>query len=377
MLFKKPAAIVKQGSLTIFATSFNVGDFMQPNFYSIDKLDPDETSSGYQRILDTRRTKKISGYFSKAWKDGDAFLPTSVLLATEKTIQYDSSKNEIQFDLEKVGPFNVVDGQHRIQGLISAAKQIPSFKEFEIATNIAINVDEVSQMCHFLIVNTTQKSVDKAVEQNILARLNNMINFKTIPSLPKWIQHQVDRGDDQQALNIIRYLNRTPESPWFQKIEMANQTESIDKTTIKQKSFALSLKRFILSSNNPLMHSEDLSMRNKILLNYWISIRNLLAKDNDKNSVLFKTNGINIFHFISPTVFSQLFNLKDFRVETIEKLLCSAFNRLSDEYAGISDPSWWKKGSVASSLNSSSIRKYSSALNQAILCIDQKSFIKL
>lgn len=377
MLFKKPAAIVKQGSLTIFATSFNVGDFMRPNFYSIEKLDPDEPSSGYQRVLDSRRTKKISGYFSKAWKDGDAFLPTSVLLATEKSISYDPTRNEIQFDLEKIGPFNVVDGQHRIQGLISAAKQSPSLKEFEIATNIAVNVDEVSQMCHFLIVNTTQKSVDKAVEQNILARLNNMINFKTIPSLPKWIQHQVDRGDDQQALNIIRYLNRTVESPWYQKIEMANQTENLDKTTIKQKSFALSIKRFILSSNNPLMHSDDLSMRNKILLNYWISLRNLLVRDDDKHSVLFKTNGINIFHFISPTVFSQLFNLKDFRVETIESLLRSAFNRLGDEYVAISDPSWWKKGSVASSLNSSSIRKFSSALNQAILCIDQKSLIRL
>ncbi len=377
MLFKKPAAIVKQGSLTIFATSFTVGDFMRPNFYSIEKLDPDDPSSGYQRVLDSRRTKKISGYFTKAWKDGDAFLPTSVLLATEKKLHYDALKNEISFDTDHIGPFNVVDGQHRIQGLISAAKQSPSLKDFEIATNIAVNVDEVSQMCHFLIVNTTQKSVDKAVEQNILARLNNMINFKTVPSLPRWIQHQVDRGDDQQALNIIRYLNRTPESPWYQKIAMANQIEHLDKTTIKQKSFALSIKRFILSSSNPLMHSDDSSMRNKILLNYWISLRNLLVPSDDRNSVLFKTNGINIFHFISPTVFSQLFNLKDFRVETIEHLLRSAFDRLSDEYVGISDPSWWKKGSVASSLNSSSIRKFASALNQAILCIEQKSLIRL
>jgi len=350
---------------------------MRPNFYSIEKLDPDEPSSGYQRVLDTRRTKKISGYFMKAWKDGDAFLPTSVLLATEKSISYNPSTNEIQFDLEKIGPFNVVDGQHRIQGLISAAKQFPALKEFEIASNIAVNVDEIAQMCHFLIVNTTQKSVDKAVEQNILARLNTMIHFKTIPSLPKWIQHQVDRGDDQQALNIIRYLNRTVESPWYQKIEMANQTENLDRTTIKQKSFALSIKRFILSSNNPLMHSDDVTMRNKILLNYWISLRNLLVRDDDKHSVLFKTNGINIFHFISPTVFSQLFNLKDFRVETIEILLRSAFNRLGDEFVAISDPSWWKKGSVASSLNTTSIRKFSAALNQAILCIDQKSLIRL
>ena len=185
MEYRKVAALVKQGSLTLYATSFKVGDFLQQGFYSIDQLDPEENSSGYQRVLDTKRTKRISGYFSNAWKEGDAFLPTSILLATNKPVEYDAKRNEITFNLRDVGPFNVVDGQHRIKGLVSAAKQHPAMKEFQVAANIAVNVDEVSQMCHFLIVNTTQKSVDKSVEQSILARLTSMIHFKTIPSLPR------------------------------------------------------------------------------------------------------------------------------------------------------------------------------------------------
>lgn len=32
--------------------------------------------------------------------------------------------------------------------------------EFQIPVNIATELDAISQMCHFLIVNTTQKSVD-------------------------------------------------------------------------------------------------------------------------------------------------------------------------------------------------------------------------
>ena len=107
-------------------------------------------------------------------------------------------------------------------------------------------------------------------------------------------------------MNIIRYLNQNYESPWYQKIAMANQSEGLDKTTIRQKSFAHSVKKFILSSNNPLMHSEDLEMRNRILCNYWRALREILVTGDESSSVLFKTAGINLFHMISPTVFSQL-----------------------------------------------------------------------
>ena len=377
MEFRKPAAIVRQGSLVLYATSFTIRDFLQPGFYSIDRLDPDEYQPGYQRVLDKRRTKRISGYFTKAWNEGDAFLPTSVLLATQKNIEFDEAKNQLYFNLEKTGPFNVVDGQHRIEGLISAAKQTPAMKDFQIAVNIATNVDEVSQMCHFLIVNTTQKSVDKSIEQGILSRLTGMINFQNIPSLPKWIQRQVERGEDQQALNIIKYLNQNPSSPWYKKIEMANQTEELARTTIRQKTFAHSLKRFILSSNNPLMHSDDMETRNKILCNYWSAIKSLLVSTEEVSSVLFKSSGANLFHMISSTIFSQLFNLKDFREETIRSMLSRAFDALDHETGMVGNPGFWQKGGGASNLNMTTLRKFSSALNRAIISIDRESCFRV
>ena len=321
--FVKAAVKIEQGHLVLFATSFKVADLMEPNFYRIDKLDPENQTSGYQRLLDSRRTKRISHYFKKAWQEKDAFLPTSILLATDKKIDYNASNHTISFDSREVGPFNVVDGQHRIEGLIAAAKQNQDIREFQIATNIAVNIDEISQMCHFLIVNTTQKSVDKAVEQQIFSRLTDMIHFKNVPTLPRWIKRQVDSGEDQQALIIAEYLNREESSPWFQKIAMANQTSSLDKSTIRQKSFIQSIKKYILSSNNPLMHSDDFMMRNKILMNYWTAVSNLLVKPGDRTSVIYKTNGLNLFHMISPIVFAQTFTKRDFRVESIQVLLCT------------------------------------------------------
>ena len=56
-----------------------------------------------------------------------------------------------------------------------AAERDPRVLDFEVPVNIAVNLPWIAQMCHFLIVNTTQKSVDKSVEQRIVARLTEAL----------------------------------------------------------------------------------------------------------------------------------------------------------------------------------------------------------
>ena len=97
--------------------------------------------------------------------------------------------------------------------------------------------------------------------------------------------------------------------------------------TIKQNSFVNSIKKYILSSNNPIMRTDDITKRNKILKNYWKAISNLINVNSDlDNSALFKTIGLDLFNQVSPAVFSQLFLNKNFKVETIEDLLRKAFD---------------------------------------------------
>ena len=145
----------------LYATSLKVSDLKRPNFYAISKLDPADAGPGYQRLLNEGRAKKLSDYLLDGQTEKDAFLPTSIFLATNKDIAFHSATNTITFDVNQIGPFNVVDGQHRIAGLVLAAEKNPEMLEFEIPVNIAVSLDEISQMCHFLIVNTTQRSVDR------------------------------------------------------------------------------------------------------------------------------------------------------------------------------------------------------------------------
>jgi hypothetical protein len=158
---------------------------------------------------------------------------------------------------------------------------------------------------------------------------------------------------------------------------MANDDDGTG-ATINQKSFVNSLKKYIFSSNNPLSNPEWDTMRPAILSNYWKAVVELLVDEQSpKPSIIFKTSGVDLFHIISATVFTHLANQRDFKKETIKKLLLRGFSNLSGDNVGISDREWWQRGGVASGLNSAAVRKLATALNHAIHVQDNVGSISL
>jgi hypothetical protein len=128
-----------------------------------------------------------------------------------------------------------VDGQHRVEGLKMAVEKDKRVLEFEVPVNIATNLSEIEQMCHFLIVNTTQRTVEEGVAQGIRARLSRALELEEIPNLPKWILNSVQKGEDERALQYVDFLNADKDSPWYNKIRMANDENN--EGSINQKSF--------------------------------------------------------------------------------------------------------------------------------------------
>lgn len=360
-----PAARVRQGALTLYATSLKVRDLVAEKFYSVETLDPDDPSDkGYQRLLNTARAKKLADYILKGQDTKDAFLPTSVFLATHKTLTFDEASNTLEIDTDLVGPFSVVDGQHRMEGLKLAAEQDSRVLNFEVPVNIAVGLTQIAQMCHFLIVNTTQKSVDKAVEQRIIARLTSALDVEDIPSLPKWILRTVERGEVERALKYIVYLDQEDSSPWKSKIHMAN-ADSTDETTINQRSFVKAVVKYVLTANNPLSAFNDLDKEKRIFLNYWTAVASLL--DDGEESVLYKYNGVELFCKFSIPFFVKLSDMGDFKVSTMKQLLQASFDNLEGEYAGVGHPDWWRPGSgQAGRLNAGAINQVSQDLTKAL-----------
>ncbi len=368
MVITVPAAKVKQGALSFYVTSFKVRDLMRENFYSIQRLDS-ETGDGYQRVLQESRAKRLAAYIIKGQDTKDAFLPTSIFLATENSIAFDDENNTISFDTEDIGEFNVVDGQHRLEGLKLAAKKDESVLDFEISVNIAYNLPYLHQMCHFLIVNTTQKSVDKGIEQRIISRLTASLDMESTPTMPQWIQRIVEKGDTAKALKLVEYLNETQDSPWQGKVLMANQIKKdYPNTTIKQDSFVKLINTYILTANNPLTGIEDTDRERKIFLNYWKAITSLLKQPGDESpTVLYKQIGMELFSMFSIPFFHKLNSERDYRIETMQKHLVNCFDNIEDKHAGVGDPGEWLSGTGSiGGLNQGALRRVSVAMAWAL-----------
>lgn len=359
------ASKVRQGALVLYTTSMKVSNLVSEGFYSVETLDPDNLNDkGYQRLLNKARAKKLADYIFKGQDSQDAFLPTSVFLATDKSIEFDSTTNTIAIDIGKVGPFSVVDGQHRLEGLKMAAEKDARVLDFEVPVNIAINLPKIAQMCHFLIVNTTQKSVDKSVEQRIIARLSDALDIEDdLPILPKWISNTLERGEVEKAVKYADYLNENPDSPWHGKIKMANSDS--DEATVNQKTFVKAVVKYVLTANNPLSAIvKDFDKEKKIFLNYWKAVAAIL--DDGNAAVLYKYNGVELFCKFSIPFFIKLQDRGNFTVSTMKDLLRSCFDNVEGEYAGVGHPDWWAKGGKSSFLNAGAINVVSQEMAKAL-----------
>lgn len=365
---------MRQGDLILYTTSLKVKELVSDHFYNVETLDPeDPNDKGFQRLLNTARAKKLADYILKGQDSHDAFLPTSIFLATDKPIEFDEQTHTIEINTSEVGSFSVVDGQHRLEGLRMAAEKDPRVLEFEVPVNIGINLPKIVQMCHFLIVNTTQKSVDKSVEQRIIARLSDALDVEDLPSLPKWIFHIVEKGEVEKALRYVDYLNETEGSPWLGKIRMANA--ELDGGTINQKSFVKAIVKYVLTANNPLTIIKDFEKEKKIFLNYWKAIE--MNLDDGNSSVLYKYNGVELFCKFSIPFFMKLQDRGSYTVQTMSQLLKSCLDHVEGEYAGVGHPEWWAKGGKASFLNAGAINVVSQEMAKALHKTSMASTIEL
>ncbi len=245
-----------------------------------------------------------------------------------------------------------------------AAEKDERVLTFEVPVNIAIGLPKIAQMCHFLIVNTTQKSVDKSVEQRIIARLSDALDIvDDLPSLPKWIFNTVQKGEVEKAVKYADYLNETEGSPWFGKIKMANS--GADETTINQRSFVKAIVKYVLTANNPLETIvKDFDKEKRIFLNYWKAISTIL--DDGNSTVLYKYNGVELFCKFSIPFFIKLQDKNSFTTSTMESLLRSCFDNVEGDYAGVGHPDWWAKGGKASFLNAGAINVVSQEMAKAL-----------
>lgn len=370
--FERHAVQITQGNLTFYLTYVTPSDlFDGSDFYTVDQLEP-STDDGFQRILDNPRANRLERHLRDSFREGYANIPTTIFLATDKSVEYDQSTSLIRFETDEVCPFSVVDGQHRIEGLKRALVKAPDsgLIDFKLPATIAVDLNHTHQMYHFYIVNTTQRPVQSDLSQQITSRFTKMAGVEELPYLPHWIDREVQRGTDAMALSLAESLNQCEESPLKDRIRMANDPNRRG-NRINQSSVVTTFKNHVFADTNPVFQSErDPAKLRRIMLNYFCAIDALFVEDIDPDdTIVWRDNGLFFFTLISRWVFMAIYaSSANFSVESIKETIGNALEFLDDDYQVIAHSEWWRRGARggASGVNRAGWRLYANGFLYAL-----------
>lgn len=343
--FVRPAVQIRQGELTLYLTYVTPRDLFNGDFYTVDKLEPSDEDTGFQRILSTPRANRLARHLKEAEGAGYANLPTTIFLATDHAVKFDSGI--LTFSRKKVCPLSVVDGQHRIEGLRAAIGDDDGSPlwDFKLPATIAVELDQTHQMYHFYIVNTTQKPVEKDLAQQITKRFTDMSDIEDLPYLPHWFDREVRKGVDALAIRLVDYLNTEESSPMKGLVAMANEERVRGQKKIRQASLVNLYKQHLFTNVNPISSEVDSEKQRRILLNYYRAVDRVFVHDSERSLVFRGNNGQFFFSLVSKWIFTEMLSEKrPFSVDSIQEVIDRTMENLSDDYADMAEPEWWESG---------------------------------
>lgn len=121
----------------------------------------EEPIKGFQRLLNQRRASDIASYLD----DSKGVIPSSLILSAQDNanIRFNENNNSLSFEVVSES-LMVIDGQHRLFGLLQAQK------EYEIPVAIFNKLNSFDEVKLFIDINTTQKGVPTALILDIKAQ---------------------------------------------------------------------------------------------------------------------------------------------------------------------------------------------------------------
>ena len=271
-------------------------DHLVPQNYSIPYRDA-LAKSGYQRTPQEQRVGKLTNDLRRDRVD----LPTAILLNLRTKLPILSVLryvgNELFLSLEqddigrnndKIGPFYVVDGQHRIAALARLVEEDPEqWGSFVVPFVCMIGGNELEEMEQFFVVNSTAKAVRTDLALDLLKQ--------RAESDSRIMSGLIERGEEWKVKSQAIVENLLDSSPvWRRRIKLPN--EKRNDTTIASSSFVSSLK---ILFDSPFFSSVSLLDQVRILDAYWRGIRSSCREPFDEDPSMYalqKGVGVTAMH---------------------------------------------------------------------------------
>lgn len=282
----------------------------------------DEEKGAVQRILNKSRISGIKDFLLN-----NGFFPTNIILNIIGSEKISYNEKSQTLTLEKSPRIaQVIDGQHRIEGLKEAIKVDKAIHNMCIPTVLANNLTTESCAEIFVSINTEQKSVPKSLIYDLYGLMD--ISAKDF---------SIERGTD-----IAKILNTEDTSPYQGYIKFPGSRKF--KGGIQLSTFVNSLKVLVKSDGEFSKYSiTTLETQASVLKNYFNAIQSYYGElwDSLQNPFLFAagfTASIDVFvNKILPICFAN----KKFKEEYLKELIIIPKDKLlkQTEVKGLSGES--------------------------------------
>ncbi|MCW7503578.1 DGQHR domain-containing protein [Leptospira paudalimensis] len=312
---------------TFYICSINWHDLVGITQTDIRRIEKESSNDDFERVigiqreLSQHRVKEIGLYVQNV----DATFPSSIILSI-KQFDHNSNKENIVINKEKTklkilkkeNIANVIDGQHRIEGLKSAflSPLFPAPSTFELNVTIFVDMDIEDQAMVFATINKSQTKVNKSIVYDLY-------------------EYTKSRSPQKTCHNIVKLLNSEKGSPFKDKIKILGKADDKYRETITQATLVDCILQYV-SENPPRdrlllrkkMKIESVNQKNsakyifreyfleendafiaKIIWNYFSAVSQKWPEawdSNIKGNILNRTTGIiALFKFLGP-VYNEL-----------------------------------------------------------------------
>ena len=172
----------------------------------------------------------------------DASFPTGIILAIDsENADYDSKAHVMKIKNDS-NVAKIIDGQHRIEGLVGYEGQ----EAFELNVTMFIEMDMEDQALLFATINLKQTPVGKSLAYDLY-------------------EFAETRSPQKTCHNIARLLNSRSNSPFYRRIMILGTATGSPNETLTQAAFIDPLLRYITQSPLTAMADRDDLKRGKKL----------------------------------------------------------------------------------------------------------------
>src|SRR5579872_144121 len=288
---------------------------------SYDEDDP------YQRILDKARVKEIAKYLLEE----DSILPNSIILAAREDIGVQFKKDStlaVEWEPATVQePFNIIDGQHRVEGLkLIATERAEEYRDFQVAVTVLVDLPFYVQAELFSVINGRQKPVSRS-------RIYDLLGY--MPLKDQTTRRQAYLGEmavQRFCHHAVKVLNTSSKSPWRGRVKMRGTGQGV----ITQAALIDHLAVYLVPKRDranmrylpvlyPYFKASDMVGLARLLVMYFVGI-SLAWPDQWKtdealgHSLFGKTNGVAVMFALLHDLIVEAGNVGSLEIELVKKM---------------------------------------------------------